>query len=248
MSKVALITGANKGIGLETARQLARQGITVLIGARDRAKGDAAAAELKKEGADAQALLLDVDETAHHTAAHDAIEKQFGKLDILINNAGIAREASIRRLGFGDGLPPSESPMDNIRAVFETNFFGTVALTQALLPLLRKSSAGRIVNVTSRLASMTINSAATEKGWYDEVGYNTSKAAMNMFTILLGRELKSTPIKINSAHPGWVQTELGGPNAPVTIEDGAKTSVWLATLPADGPTGGFFYQQESLPW
>ena len=140
--KIALITGANRGIGLETAQQLAQQRITVLLGTRDAAKGTAAAQELQKKGADAHSIVLDVTDTAHHKAAHDRIAKDFGKLDILVNNAGIALESSIRRYALGGGNPPSQSPLDNIRTMFETNFFGTTPLTQTLLPLLRKSEAG----------------------------------------------------------------------------------------------------------
>jgi len=236
--KVALITGANKGIGLETARQLGKLGFTVLLGARDPERGAAAAAQLQAEGIAAQALRLDVTREADRQAAAKYVSDQFGKLDALVNNAGIMVEGKSK---------PSSIPLDTLRQTFETDFFSTVALTQELLPLLRQSPAGRIVNVSSQLGSLQTN-ATNDLGDYAILGYNSSKAALNMFTILLAKELKGTPIKVNSAHPGWVKTDMGGAAAPLEIVDGAKTSVWLATLPADGPTGGFFHMQKPLPW
>lgn len=240
--KVALISGANKGIGLETARQLGKQGITILLGARDLAKGEAAAAELKKEGIDARAVKLDVVDAADHEAVAKLIEKEFGALDILVNNAGVTFE------GFGSN-EPSKTPLDVLRKTLETNFFAVVALTQALLPLVRKSEAGRIVNVSSILGSLSLQ--ATEGSpIYDfkAFAYDTSKAALNSFTIHLAHELKGTKIKVNSAHPGWVKTDMGTDAAPMEIGDGAKTEVQLAMLAADGPTGGYFHLGEALPW
>jgi len=240
--KVALISGANKGIGLETARQLGKQGVTVILGARDLAKGEAAAAELKSEGIDAQAVKLDVVNPADAKAVAEKIEKDFGKLDILVNNAGI----SLDPIG---GNTTSSTSEETLRKTFETNFFAVVAVTQALLPLLKKSEAGRIVNVSSILASLTLH--ATEGSPIYEAkmfAYNTSKAALNAFTIHLAHELKGTKIKVNSAHPGWVKTDMGTDAAPMEIVDGAKTEVELATLAADGPTGGYFHLGETLPW
>jgi NAD(P)-dependent dehydrogenase (short-subunit alcohol dehydrogenase family) len=240
--KVALITGANKGIGLETARQLGKLGITVLVGARDLAKGEAAAAELKSEGIDARAVKLDVANDADIQALAAKIDKDFGRLDILVNNAGIMIDSRA-------GNQTSKTTPELLRETFETNLFAVVALTQALLPLLRKSEAGRIVNLSSILASLTLH--ATKGSFiYDAktFAYDTSKTALNSFTIHLAHELKGTKIKVNSAHPGWVKTEMGGEGAQMEIEDGAKTSVELATLGPDGPTGGYFHLGESLPW
>lgn len=240
--KVALITGTNKGLGLETARQLGVQGIIVLMGARDLAKGEAAAATLKKEGIDARAIKLDVDHPADYAAVAKTIEKDFGVLDILVNNAGI----------FLDNRGPNETSTTSeevLRKTFDTNFFAVVALTQALLPLLRKSKAGRIVNLSSILGSLTLH--ATKGSYvYDAktFAYNASKAALNSFTIHLAHELANTKIKVNSAHPGWVKTDMGGEGAMLEIVDGVKTSVQLATLPEDGPTGGYFHMGEALPW
>jgi NAD(P)-dependent dehydrogenase (short-subunit alcohol dehydrogenase family) len=239
-NKVALITGANKGIGLETARQLGKTGVTVLIGARDASRGEAAAQTLRGEGVDARFVPLDVTNAASLTDAAQTIAQDFGRLDILVNNAGI-----------GTWGAASEETDDEWRATFETNVFGLVNATRTFLPLLRRSDAGRIVNLTSILGSLTLASDP-----HSPIGGNTghgaayaaSKSAVNMYTVHLATELKDTPIKVNAAHPGWVKTELGGAGAQMEIVDGAKTSVELATVPSDGPTGGFFHLGKSLPW
>jgi len=240
--KVALITGANKGLGLETARQLGKQGITVLMGARDLAKGEAAAADLKKDGIDARAVKLDVNDPADYAAVAKAIEKDFGRLDILVNNAGLLLDSR-------KGNETSTTSAEVLRKTFDTNFFAVVALTQALLPLVRKSEAGRIVNLSSILGSLTLH--ATKGSYvYDAktFAYDASKAALNAFTIHLAHELQGTKIKVNSAHPGWVKTDMGGAGAVLEIEEGGKTSVELATLPEDGPTGGYFHMGKPIPW
>jgi NAD(P)-dependent dehydrogenase (short-subunit alcohol dehydrogenase family) len=240
--KVALITGANKGIGLETARQLGKLDVTILVGARDLAKGEAAVAELKKDGVDARAIKIDVDNPADYAAVAKTIEKDFGQLDILINNAGIMIDNR-------KGNETSTTSPEMLRKTFDTNFFAVVGLTQALLPLLRKSEAGRIVNLSSILGSLTLH-ATPGSFIYDAktFAYDTSKVALNSFTVHLAHELKGTKIKVNSAHPGWVKTDMGGEGAQLEIEDGAKTSVELATLPEDGPTGGYFHMGKALPW
>jgi NAD(P)-dependent dehydrogenase (short-subunit alcohol dehydrogenase family) len=238
--KVALITGANKGIGLETARQLGATGVTILVGARDEQRGAEAAAKLQAEGVDAHFIQLNVTDAATHTNAAKFIEEKFGKLDILINNAGVLMDY---------GIPASASSVDNWRTTFETNVFSLVALTQTLLPLIKKSDAGRIVNLSSVLASLTLNAdPSSPLGGPYNTAYNASKAALNMFTVHLANELKGTTIKVNAAHPGWVKTDMGGEAAPMEIVDGAKTSVALATLPDDGPTGAYVHLGEPLPW
>lgn len=237
MSKIALVTGANKGIGFETARQLLALGFTVLVGARDTGRGSAAATTL---GAGAHFVHLDMSKSNSFSDITSRIEAEFGKLDVLVNNAGV---------GLDWGVPPSEVTIDQLRETFETNVFGVIALTQSLLPLLKRSEAGRIVNLTSNIASLTIQSGSRElKDYIAAVAYCSSKAALNMFTVLLAKELRETNIKVNSAHPGWVQTDMGGEQAPMKIEDGAKTSVFLATLPEDGPTGKLFHREKELPW
>jgi len=240
--KVALISGANKGIGLETARQLGKQGITVLLGARDLAKGEAAAEQLKKDGIDVRAVKFDVVNAADIKAAAERVEKEFGKLDILINNAGVMFEP----IGGNNSSTVSEKVL---RDTFETNFFSSVAVTNAFLPLLKKSDAGRIVNVSSILGSLSLH--ATEGSPIYEakaLAYDSSKAALNSYTVHLAHELKGTGIKVNSAHPGWVKTDLGTDAAPMDVVDGAKTEVELATLGPDGPTGGFFHMGETITW
>lgn len=239
--KIALITGANKGIGLETARQLGKQGITVLIGARDAAKGEAAAQVLRGEGIDARALQIDVNSDASIAEAAATVAKDFGKLDILINNAGLGSFQ----------IPASQEDITLWRNIFDTNVFGLVATTLTFLPLVKKSNAGRIVNLSSILGSITyISDPNSPIGMMGGIGaaYGASKAAVNMFTEHIARELANTSIKVNAAHPGWVKTDMGGEGAPMEIVDGAKTSVALATLHASGPTGGYYHMGETLPW
>ena len=240
--KIALITGANKGLGFEMARQLGQAGVTVVLAARDAQKGEAAAAKLRGEGFDTQFLELDVTNKADYATAAKTLQEKFGRLDILINNAGISAEA----LGTGK---PSTTTSDAMHQTFETNFFAPVALTQALLPLLQKSDAGRIVNMSSILGSQTLQSDPKSPIYdFKSLAYDASKAALNSFTIHLAYELKDTKIKVNSAHPGWVKTELGGDAAPMEIPEGGKTGVELALLGEDGPTGGFFHLGKPLPW
>lgn len=241
--RIAFITGANRGIGFETAKQLGAQGIKVIIGARDAAKGEQAVAQLRALGVEAEYLHYDasLDNSAQTVA--DTLANRFGKLDILINNAGILKEVLI---GGNNTLTVDQA---TLRETFNANFFAVVALTQALVPLLQRSAAGRIVNLSSILASQTLHSTPNSpieaaKG----LAYNASKTAINLFTIHLAHALKDTNIKVNAAHPGWVKTELGGPDAPMEVSDSWKTSVRLATLDNDGPTGGYFHEAQPLPW
>jgi NAD(P)-dependent dehydrogenase (short-subunit alcohol dehydrogenase family) len=243
-NKLALISGANKGIGLETARQLAPLGFTVLLGARDAAKGEAAAKQLQSEGLDVHFVQLDVTKQADIDAAAALIETQYnGTLDVLINNAGVNADETWGKKGVS-GTPTSE-----LVSTFETNLFAVHALTMALLPALKKAPAARIVNLSSILGSVSYHATPGSPVYsMKSYAYNTSKAALNMFTIHLAYELRRTKIKVNSAHPGWVKTDMGGDAAPMEIVDGAKTSIQLATLPDDGPSGGFFHLGKSIPW
>ncbi len=240
---VALITGANKGLGLEMARQLGHEGVTVILGARDAAKGEEAAAKLRGEGLEAQFLKLDVTQAADRSAAFQFFEEKFGRLDILLNNAGIS--GGDLQAGSKSGVDETET----LHKVLETNFFAPIALTQTLLPLIKKSAAGRIVNMSSILGSLTLHSDP-KSPIYDKknLPYDTSKTALNSYTVHLAFELKDTKIKVNSAHPGWVKTDMGGDAAPMGIVEGAKTGVELAMLGEDGPTGGYFHLGKSLPW
>jgi NAD(P)-dependent dehydrogenase (short-subunit alcohol dehydrogenase family) len=249
-TKVAFITGANRGLGLETARILGKQGITVILGSRELAKGQAAAETLRKEGAKSvEAVRFDVNKPADHKDIYNYIEKKYGKLDILINNAGVMDEGA-KRPGVGSPFnSTSFVSAEILRKTFDTNFFEPIALTQTLLPLIRKSPAGRIVNLSSILGSLTLH-ADPKSPIYDKktFAYDASKTALNAFTVHLAQELRDTPIKVNSAHPGWVKTDMGGAEAPLELAEGGKTSAQLATLGADGPTGGFFHLGQALPW
>ena len=246
--KVAFITGANRGLGLETARELGKRGIIAVIGSRDSKKGEAAAAKLRDEGVTAESLGFDVTKSQDHQKAYDYFAKKYGRLDILVNNAGVMKESPISATGSGPN-PVSAVLPEVLRETFETNFFAPVALTQKLLPLIGKAPAGRIVNVSSILSSLTLHSDPNSPIYqFKTFAYDASKAALNAFTVHLAYEVRDTKIKVNSAHPGWVKTEMGGPNAPMEVSEGGKTSAQLATLADDGPSGGFFHLGQPLPW
>ena len=237
--KVALVTGANRGIGFEIARQLAQQGVTVLLGARNQAAGDEAASRLAAEGLDVIGQQIDVSNAASISAAAQDIESRFGKLDILVNNAGISIEK---------GVAPSDADIELMRQTYETNVFGPVAVIQAMLPLLRKSPAGRIVNMSTGLASLALTSGPDAPMHRMQLlSYNSSKTALNAVTVQFANELFDTPIKVNSANPGLCATELSsGKGRPPA--DGATVAVRLALLDSDGPTGGMFGEEGQTPW
>jgi len=243
MSKVAFITGGNRGIGFETAKALGAQGVDLIIGCRDLSKGIAAAKALQDLGFKAEAISYDASDDSSASNAYSHIEKNYGVLDILVNNAGMIAEDLIGKNS------SSFVPQSVLKQTFQTNFFAVVLLTQELLPLLMKSVASRIVNLSSVVGSLTLHSM--ENSPIDPAkafAYNASKTALNAFTVHLAHELKGTNIKVNSAHPGWIKTELGGPHAQMEIKDSFRTSVRLATLDNHGPTGGFFHETETLPW
>jgi len=240
--KIALITGANKGIGFEIARQLGAQGIIVLVGARDQARGDEAARGLQSEGIEAFTVQLDVTDQAMISRAASFIDETYGKLDILVNNAGIS---------FREGrVPPSELDVEVFRRTYDTNVFGVFAVTKAMLPLLRRSDAGCIVNMSSSVGSLTLNS--DPKSFYAQMppllAYCSSKTAVNAITVFFANELRQTNIKVNSVSPGYVATDLNDHTGFLTPQQGAAVPVTFATLPADGPTGGFFEGSEAVPW
>jgi NAD(P)-dependent dehydrogenase (short-subunit alcohol dehydrogenase family) len=237
--KVALVTGANKGIGLEIARQLAKNGYTALIGARDEQRGQTAAQQLEAQGLDARFIRIDVTDQESIDAAAQTIEGQFGRLDVLVNNAAIAV----------DDAPPSQLDIEILRRTYDTNVFGVFAVTKAMLPLLRRAEAGRIVNMSSGLGSLTQTS---DPNWigaqFNFVAYTSSKSAVNAITVQFANELRNTPIKVNAADPGYVATDLNQHRGPRTVEQGAIAPVRLATLPADGPTGSYFDEDGVVPW
>lgn len=236
---VALITGANKGLGFEICRQLAAKGYTIILTARDREKGLQAVKDLQQQGFDAHFVIVDMEDPSTFEPARNSIEQQFGQLDVLVNNAGFAIDWEYKA---------DTVPLELVRKTFEANFFGLIDLTQRLLPLIKKSSAGRIVNQSSGLGSLTLHT--TPNSGLENIkpfAYNSSKTALNAFTVHLADALKDTPIKVNSAHPGSVKTDAN-PTGELDISEGAKTAVDLATLPPDGPTGGFFHLGDRLPW
>jgi NAD(P)-dependent dehydrogenase (short-subunit alcohol dehydrogenase family) len=243
-NKVALITGSNRGIGFETARQLGEQGVTVIVSARTKGETDEAVKKLRDQGLDVEGVVLDVTKPEDRKAAAGFIKSRFGKLDILVNNAGV---------GPADGLIGSRASAtteSELETIFDVNVFSLVAVTQELLPLLKKSDAGRIVNLSSILGSQTLHANQPSPiAQLRKFAYNASKTAVNMFTIHLAAELKGTNVKVNSIYPGWVKTALGSDAAPMSIPEGAKTSVAVALLGADGPTGRFIHEiNKELPW
>ena len=243
MEKVAFITGANRGIGFETSKQLAKKNTKVILGSRDLDKGKKAIEKLASEGINADLIQYDAFDLNAPQKVYDYISKEYKKLDILINNAGVLLTGNLF-------VTNSSSVSDkDIKDTFQTNLFSVISLTQKLLPLIKKSDAGRIVNVSTILSSLTLHSAKDSPiSPAKEFAYNASKTALNAFTIHLANELKDTKIKVNSGHPGWVKTELGGPNAPIEVKDSFETSLRLATLDENGPTGGLFHKDETIPW
>lgn len=233
--KLAIVTGANRGIGFETCRQLAKKDIQVILTSRDETKGNAAAEQLQSEGLDVSSYPLDVTnaESIEHLAQF--IRNQFGKLDILVNNAAIALDFS------ADGSSVFKAKISTIQQTIETNVYGPLLLCQALIPLMQINNYGRVVNVSSGAGQLQ----DMQSGY---PAYRMSKTALNSLTKMFASELEGTNILVNSVCPGWVKTDMGGLNAPRTTEEGADTIVWLATLPNDGPTGGFFRDRQPIPW
>jgi NAD(P)-dependent dehydrogenase (short-subunit alcohol dehydrogenase family) len=239
--RVALVTGANKGIGFAIAKGLGRLGFAVLVGARDPARGEAATDALRGDGIDARLVGLDITADADIAAAAEWIDREFGVLDVLVNNAAVKLE--------WHPSPPSEASMSLVRETFKTNVFGTMATIQAMLPLLRRSPAGRIVNMSSGLGSLGL--ATTDGTAYQAkpmLSYNVAKAAVNSLTVQFANELRGTPIKVNAADPGYTNTDMTLGSGSRSADEAATVAVRLATLPDDGPTGGFFDQAGPLPW
>jgi NAD(P)-dependent dehydrogenase (short-subunit alcohol dehydrogenase family) len=237
---IALVTGANKGIGREISRQLAARGVLVLMGARDRERGEKAVTDLRAEGFPVEFIQMDVTSQPSVDRAAAEVERRHGRLDILVNNAGIAL----------DWFPGSELTVEVLQKTFETNVFGVFRVSKALLPPLRKSRHGRIVNVSSGLGSLTRNADPGNSLAVRNMllAYSASKAALNMITIQLANELRSAGIKVNSANPGYTATDMNQHRGPRTVEQGAATPVRLALLPDDGPTAGVFSDDGPEPW
>lgn len=240
-NRIALITGANKGIGFEVARQLGKQGIHVLVGARDESRGKAAAEQLQAQRIAATYLPLDVTDMGSIEKAAAYISKGFGKLDILVNNAGIS--------GGNIAIPPSQTKVDVVRAVYETNVFGVASVTIAMVPLLKKADQARVVNVSSSLGSMSL-ALDPEDLFYgiNSLQYQSSKAALNAITVEFAKELQSSGIKVNAACPGFADTDFNGHRGTKPVTQAATVIVKLSTLGVDGPTATFQNEDGLLPW
>jgi len=233
---IALVTGANRGIGLEIVRQLARRGMTAALAARSLAKGKAAAASLRAEGIEVPVVALDVTDGDSVQAAVADILARFGRIDVLVNNAGILEE------GFNpEAASVFDTPIDRVMKTFATNTVGPLRLIEAFVPGMRERGYGRVVNLSSGAGQLSDMGAGYP-------AYRMSKAALNALTRITAAELGRGNVKINAMCPGWVRTAMGGPNATRTVDKGAETAVWLATLPADGPSGGFFRDMKPFPW
>lgn len=241
--KVAVVTGGNRGIGFEICRQLARRGFRVVLAARDEGKGARAAAELAADreaamaGGEVVGMILDVADAGSIRRFADLLRTRHGRLDVLVNNAAV----------FLDGpdsaapAPAMQVPIEALRRTLETNTYGPYLLIQVLAPLIKESGGGRIVNMSSGMGQLSDMNGE----W---PGYRISKTALNALTRIFADELRPDNIQVNSVSPGWVRTDMGGPNAPSTPDQGADTAVWLATHPDGGPTGGFFRNRSSIPW
>lgn len=237
---IAFVTGANKGIGREISRQLAAKGILVLMGARDRERGEKAVADFRAQGLPVEFVQIDVTSDASVERAAAEAQRRHSKLDVLVNNAGIAV----------DWCAASELTVEQFQKTFETNVFGVFRVTKGMLPLLKKSKHGRIVNISSGLGSLTRNAAPDGALAMRNMllAYSASKAALNMITIHFANELKSAGIKVNSANPGFTATDMNQHRGTRTVAQGAATPVRLATLPDDGPTAGVFSDDGAEPW
>jgi NAD(P)-dependent dehydrogenase (short-subunit alcohol dehydrogenase family) len=229
VSAVALVTGANRGIGREVARQIADRGLHVLIGSRDLVNGQHAAEEIGADGGAASALQLDIASESSVSAAHERIQREFRRLDVLVNNAAVLYDPHQRAL---------DADLDRVREALDTNLFGTWQTTQALAPLLRKSEHGRIVNVSSGYGALSEMGAGLP-------AYRLSKVALHALTRMWAAEMPG--VLVNAVCPGWVATDMGGPGGR-PVSDGAAGIVWAATLPDDGPSGGFFRDQAPISW
>jgi NAD(P)-dependent dehydrogenase (short-subunit alcohol dehydrogenase family) len=246
--KIALVTGANKGIGRATAEQFAALGMTVLIGARVPQRGEETAAAVRASGGDAHAITLDVTDEAAIQQAAKQIEERFGRLDALVNNAGISGSGQAAPQDAVD-LTPSAVDLGVVRAVFETNVFGVIAVTNAMLPLLRRSPAARIVNLTSHAASLTLYADPDGPlAGLPSAAYSPSKTALNAVTVQYANELRADGILVNAFAPGYVDTDINGHTGILTPAQAAAGVVRLATLDADGPTGGFHSEDGPIPW
>ena len=241
-TKVALVTGGHRGIGFAISKQLTQQGISIIIGSRDIRQGEAAAKTIARQVDDTpttvSALALDVTDQDSVDRLTRTIHSKFGKLDILVNNAAVLLDES--------NTLPSKTDLEIVRATLETNLIGAWRLSQSFVPIMKKNKYGRIVNVSSGAGAL----ATIQQSLYAPA-YSLSKSSLNILTIMFANEMKrggTNNVLVNAVDPGWVRTDMGGPNAPRSVEEGADTAVWLATLPDRGPTGGFFFDRKRIEW
>jgi NAD(P)-dependent dehydrogenase (short-subunit alcohol dehydrogenase family) len=230
--RIAIVTGGNRGLGLEICRQLAQKGMPTMLTARDPDKGEAAARQLRTEGHHVYCQPLDVTKLSDIQALVAYVQAHFGRVDILVNNAGI----NLDETQLGLSVDP-----DTVRRTIETNVYGPLCLCQAIIPLMKRHNYGRIVNVASRMGQMASMGS-------HRLAYRISKTALNVITRVLAEEVRGSNILINSMSPGRIRTEMGGMDAPRSAAEGADTAVWLALLPDDGPTGTFFFERQPIPW
>ena len=231
--RIAIVTGGNRGIGHEIARQLVKNDIYVVVGARDAAKCEQAVASLKKEGGNVSGFPLDVNDTHSVRRFVELVEKQHGSPSILVNNAGVYPESTLAKV--------VDTPTSIWRETLETNLFGAVRMCREIVPLMTKLRFGRIVNISSGLGQLQHMGEGSP-------AYRVSKTALNALTRTLAAEVAGTGILVNSMSPGWVRTDMGGDEAPRSVEEGADTAVWLCLLPSNGPTGQFFRDRKPVPW
>jgi NAD(P)-dependent dehydrogenase (short-subunit alcohol dehydrogenase family) len=239
--KIALVTGATRGIGLETTRQLAQAGIRVLLAGRNFAAAVKTTEALRAEGLTVDPLALDVTDRSSIAAALSHVQDTFGRLDILVNNAGVLLDSMDRK--------PSEQSMDVWRETFDTNVFAVVEVTKAFLPLLKSSASGRIVNLSSQLGSFGLHTDPASPIYdFKLPAYNASKSVVNAWTVHLAYELRGTSVKVNAVHPGYVMTDMNGGNGELDVKAGARTSVDMALIDDSGPSGTFTHGGQTLPW
>jgi len=230
--KIAIVTGANRGIGFEICRQLARRGIHVILTSRNEARGKAACQKLEAEGLGVRFHQLDVTDHESIHRLRDFIRDEYGRLGILVNNAGVYVD---------EGVSAFQVDLDTVRETMETNVYGPLLLCQTLVPLMKRQGCGRVVNVSSGMGQLA------DVGGGD-LAYRMSKTCLNALTRIMAAELRGKNILVNAMAPGWVRTDMGGPKAPRSVEEGAETAIWLATLPDDGPQGGFFHDRREIAW
>lgn len=231
-NQIALVTGANRGLGFETCRQLARLGMHVILTSRDPRLGEQAVELLSRQGSPVDFFPLDVTSTSSLAALQAFVKQHYGRLDVLVNNAGVYLD---------EGVSVFDVPMDQFRLTIDTNFYGPLYLCRAFVPLMVKHGYGRVVNVSSGYGSMS------DMGGH-VASYRISKLALNGLTRIVAAEVNSRQVKVNAVDPGWVRTDMGGRYASRSVEQGAETITWLATLPSDGPSGGFFHDKKQIPW